>query len=116
MSKPLLTEFGIHHSLESCAKIIQATRPDTLGFGLATSPLGLAAYIVEKFVLHHKWKSTSNGLELSALEASDMFTLDELLDNLMVYWLTGSITSSVRFYKENVARPENLELTNSYQK
>ena len=36
------------------AKIIQATRPDTLGFGLTTSPLGLAAYIVEKFVLHHK--------------------------------------------------------------
>ena len=78
--------------------LFQSTRPDTVGIGLTTSPLGLAAYIIEKF------SSFSNAGHISQPDGNlpQMFTQDEILDNLMVYWLTGSITSSMRFYKENM--------------
>uniref|UniRef100_A0A8C6NUM6 Epoxide hydrolase n=1 Tax=Nothobranchius furzeri TaxID=105023 RepID=A0A8C6NUM6_NOTFU len=76
---------------------IQATKPDTAGCGLNDSPVGLAAYILEKF---STWtKKTNRDLVDGGLERK--FSLDDLLTNVMIYWTTGSIVSSMRFYKEN---------------
>ena len=69
----------------------QATRPQTLGYGLTDSPAGQAAWILEKF-----WAWTDcNG------HPENLFTRDELLDNLMLYWVTASATSSARLYWES---------------
>jgi len=69
----------------------QATRPQTLGYGLADSPVGQAAWIYEKM-----WSWTDNdGTPESAL------TMDEMLDNIMLYWLPGNATSSARLYWES---------------
>jgi epoxide hydrolase len=69
---------------------IQSTRPHTLGFALDDSPAGLCAWIVEKF---RAWSDCDGDIERS-------FTKDQLLDNVMLYWVTGTATSSVRFYAE----------------
>ncbi|XP_023687361.1 epoxide hydrolase 1 [Paramormyrops kingsleyae] len=77
---------------------IQATKPDTAGRGLNDSPVGLAAYILEKF---STWTDPEfKNLEDGGLERK--FSLEDLLTNVMIYWTTGSIISSMRFYKENL--------------
>jgi microsomal epoxide hydrolase len=75
---------------------IQATKPDTVAAGLNDSPAGLAAYIVEKF---STW-SNSDNRNCSDGCITKHFTLDEVLTNVMIYWLNGNIGSSMRFYKE----------------
>lgn len=77
---------------------IQATKPDTIGVGLTHSPLGLAAYILEKFSVatNRSWIDREDGGIL------EKFTMDELLDNIMVYWVTGSISSAGRLYREQM--------------
>jgi microsomal epoxide hydrolase len=69
---------------------IQGTKPQTLGFALNDSPAGLAAWIVEKF---RAWSDCGGDVE-------SVFTKDELLTNITIYWVTGTITSSVRLYCE----------------
>ncbi|HZP40844.1 MAG TPA: epoxide hydrolase [Candidatus Binatia bacterium] len=71
---------------------IQGTKPQTLGYGLNDSPAGLAAWIVEKF---RTWSDCDGNVERR-------FTKDELLTNVMLYWVTDSITSSCRLYWEMV--------------
>ncbi|KAA0718133.1 Epoxide hydrolase 1 [Triplophysa tibetana] len=79
---------------------IQATKPDTAGCGLNDSPVGLAAYILEKF---SSWTDLQNrNLVDGGLEGK--FSLDDLLTNVMIYWTTCSIIPSMRFYKENLKR------------
>ncbi|XP_031835128.1 juvenile hormone epoxide hydrolase 1 [Nomia melanderi] len=87
--KVLIEESGYFH--------IQATKPDTIGAALTNSPDGLAAYILEKI---STWTSKAyrNRDDGGILEK---FTLDEILDNIMVYWITNSITTSARLYAEN---------------
>jgi len=69
----------------------QSTRPQTVGYGLADSPMAQAAWIIEKF-----WAWTDcNGHPENAL------TRDELLDNVMMYWLPGVGASSARIYWES---------------
>ena len=63
---------------------IQGTRPQTLAFALTDSPAGLAAWIVEKF---RAWSDCGGDLEL-------VFTKDQLLANISLYWFTGAIGSS----------------------
>lgn len=70
---------------------IQSTRPQTLGFGLADSPTGQLAWIVEKF---HEWTDPAHELPEDAVD------LDQLLTNVSVYWLTNTATSAARLYKE----------------
>ncbi|RCS21829.1 epoxide hydrolase [Phyllobacterium salinisoli] len=70
---------------------IQSTRPQTLGYALADSPAGLAAWIYEKF---QAWTDNS-GDPASAL------TRDEMLDDITLYWLTNTAVSSARLYREN---------------
>ena len=71
----------------------QSTRPQTLGYGLVDSPAGQLAWILEKF-----WAWTDcDGHPENALSR------DELLDNVMMYWLTATAASSARLYWESFA-------------
>jgi pimeloyl-ACP methyl ester carboxylesterase len=63
---------------------IQGTRPQTLAYGLTDSPAGLAAWIVEKL---RNWSDCNGDVE-------SVFTLDELLANISLYWFTGAVGSS----------------------
>ena len=69
----------------------QSTRPQTIGYGLVDSPAAQAAWIVEKF---YAWTDCDGHPE-------NVLTRDELLDNVMCYWLTGSGASSARLYWES---------------
>jgi pimeloyl-ACP methyl ester carboxylesterase len=80
---------------------IQGTRPLTLGYALNDSPAGLAAWVVDKF-----WAWSDHG---GKLESS--FTKDELLTNVMIYWVTQSMPSSMRIYYESghlLPRPKSM--------
>ncbi|GGF14015.1 epoxide hydrolase family protein [Williamsia phyllosphaerae] len=68
----------------------QSTRPQTIGYSLVDSPVGQAAWIVEKF-----WDWTDHDGDLSAI-----LTRDQILDGVMMYWLTASGASSARIYWE----------------
>ncbi len=72
----------------------QATRPQTLGYGLTDSPAGQAAWILEKF---YAW-TDCDGHPENALNR------DEMLDNIMLYWLNASATSSARLYWESFGK------------
>jgi epoxide hydrolase len=69
---------------------IQGTKPQTLGYALNDSPAGLAAWIVEKF---RSWCDCAGDPE-------KIFTPDELLTNISLYWFTQTATSSARIYYE----------------
>lgn len=69
---------------------IQATRPQTLAYGLSDSPAGLAAWIVEKF---RAWSDCRGDIE-------SRFTKDELLTTVTLYWVTETINASMRRYYE----------------
>jgi pimeloyl-ACP methyl ester carboxylesterase len=70
----------------------QQTRPQTIGYALADSPVGQAAWIYEKF---HAWTDNRG-------QPEDALSRDAMLDNISLYWLTNSAASSARFYLENV--------------
>jgi pimeloyl-ACP methyl ester carboxylesterase len=69
-----------------------ATRPQTIGYGLVDSPAVLCAWIVEKF-----WAWTDHDGRLESV-----ITRDELLDNVMLYWLPGTGASAARLYWESI--------------
>nr|WP_299688850.1 epoxide hydrolase family protein [Hydrocarboniphaga sp.] len=71
---------------------IQRTKPQTLAYGLSDSPAGLAGWIVEKF---RGWSDCGGDIGRS-------FSRDQLLDNISIYWLTGTINSSMRLYFEEI--------------
>jgi pimeloyl-ACP methyl ester carboxylesterase len=73
----------------------QSTRPQTVGYGLVDSPAGLCAWIIEKF---WSWSDCDG-------DPANVFTRDELLDNVMLYWLTAAGASSARMYWESFTRP-----------
>ena len=77
---------------EGAYALIQGTRPYTLARGLNDSPAGLASWIVDKF---HAWSDCDGNVERS-------FTKDELLTNVMLYWVTGTIDSSFLPYADFV--------------
>jgi pimeloyl-ACP methyl ester carboxylesterase len=94
-------------TLEKCRKrmadgtgyqAIQGSKPQTLGYGLNDSPAGLAAWITEKF---HGWTDCDGDLD-------SVVGKDELLTNIMLYWITGTITSSTRLYFESNHVNNNL--------
>lgn len=70
---------------------LQATKPQTVGFALADSPVGQAAWIYEKF----QSKSDNDG------RAEDALAIDDILDTISLYWFTNSAASSARIYWEN---------------
>ena len=69
---------------------IQGSKPQTIGYVLNDSPVGLAAWIVEKF---RAWSDVDGDVE-------SKFTKDELLTNITVYWVTQTATSAARLYYE----------------
>ncbi|XP_017051728.1 juvenile hormone epoxide hydrolase 1 [Drosophila ficusphila] len=86
----ILQEMGYAH--------IQASKPDTIGNALIDNPVGLASYILEKF-------STWTNLSFRSLPDGGLtkrFTYDQLLDNVMIYYVTNSITTSMRLYSESM--------------
>jgi pimeloyl-ACP methyl ester carboxylesterase len=73
----------------------QSTRPQTIGYSLVDSPAGLCAWIIEKF-----WSWTDcDG------DPANVLTRDEMLDNVMMYWLPGTGASSARLYWESFRTP-----------
>ena len=76
---------------EGAYEHVHDTRPQTLAFALADSPVGLASWIVEKF---HAWSDHGGDLLRT-------FPADLLIDNLMIYWASGTIGSSIRAYHES---------------
>ncbi|QLC26937.1 epoxide hydrolase [Parasphingopyxis algicola] len=76
----------------------QSTKPQTLGYALADSPVGQMAWIVEKF---HDWSDCDGHPE-------NVFSRDRLLDNVMLYWLNNAGASSGRLYWHSFAGP-NLD-------
>jgi pimeloyl-ACP methyl ester carboxylesterase len=73
----------------------QRTKPLTLAYGLNDSPIGLCAWIVEKF---YGWSDCKGNIE-------NVFTKDELLSNISLYWFTETIHSSIRLYNETIKAP-----------
>ena len=71
--------------------MLQTTKPQTISYPLNDSPVGLAAWIVEKF---RAWSDCDGDIEKS-------YTKDELLTNIMLYWVTETISSSARLYRED---------------
>jgi microsomal epoxide hydrolase len=88
--KARVAELERFRANESGYQQIQGTKPQTLGYGLTDSPAGLCAWIVEKF---RAWSDCGGDVE-------SRFTKDELLANVTLYWVTGTINSSVRLYYE----------------
>ncbi len=86
------TEFGY--------KAIQSTKPQTLGYGLNDSPAGLAAWILEKW---RSWADTRGKLD-------ERFSRDFLLTTVTLYWVTQTITSSMRDYFDNDNRQFRVTL------
>jgi pimeloyl-ACP methyl ester carboxylesterase len=72
---------------------IQSTRPHTIGFGLTDSPAGQLAWIVEKF---KEWTHPAGDLPEASVDR------DQLLTNVMLYWLTGTAGSAAQLYYESV--------------
>ncbi|MFC4588423.1 epoxide hydrolase family protein [Sphaerisporangium corydalis] len=84
---------------EGAYAAMHRTKPQTAAFGLNDSPAGLAAWIVEKL---RSWSDGDGDVE-------KRFTKDEILTNITIYWLTGTIGSSMRMYHANAAiAPEQL--------
>ena len=71
----------------------QSTRPQTVGYGLTNLPSGQAAWILEKF---WAWTDCDGNPE-------NLLGRDELLDNVMLYWVTATAASSARLYWQSFA-------------
>ena len=80
---------------EGAYAMLQMTKPQTLADGLNDSPIGLASWIVEKF---YGWSDNGGNLDST-------FSKDELLTNIMIYWVTQTIDSSIRGYREELLSP-----------
>ena len=80
---------------EGAYAAIHATKPMTAAYGLNDSPVGLCAWIIEKF---NGWSDNNGNIE-------NVFTKDELLANVTLYWITQTIHSSMRMYNENSKKP-----------
>ncbi|MBW4847849.1 MAG: epoxide hydrolase [Lachnospiraceae bacterium] len=79
-------------SNEGAYMTIQSTKPQTISYGLSDSPVGLAGWIIEKF---RSWSDCNGDLR-------QKFSENELLTNIMIYWVTNTIGSSANMYYENV--------------
>jgi len=78
-------------SKEGAFNLIQSTKPQTLGYGLNDSPVGLASWLVEKLFA---WSDTKGNLDNS-------FSKDEVITIIMIYWTTQTINTSIRRYAED---------------
>lgn len=99
-----LEAFNFYQDWDSGYSKQQSTRPQTLGYGLADSPTGQMAWIIEKYA---QWCDCEvNGLR----HPENAISRDELLDTVMLYWLTNSGASSARLYWESFNNPDMAEI------
>jgi microsomal epoxide hydrolase len=84
--------------------VLQSTKPQTIGAAIHDSPLGLAAYITEKF---YTWSDSRGKIE-------SRFSKDDLITNLMIYWTSGSFTTSVNYYYEFMNGGGFLNMRHAY--
>lgn len=89
--KRMLEQLAFYTRWDSGYASLQSSRPQTLGYALADSPAGQAAWIYEKF---HAWSDHPGAPE-------DLLGYDVLLDNIMLYWLPNAGASSARLYWES---------------
>lgn len=82
-----------HRAQGSAYAAVQASRPQSIGYGLVDSPAALAGWVTEKF---QAWSDCAD-------DPGTVFTSDELLDNLMLYWLPATGASAARIYWESFA-------------
>jgi len=92
--QPALAQLGKYASDGSGYASIQATRPQTLGYGLADSPVGQAMWIYEKF---QAWSDNKG-------DPAEAISVDHMLDDIGLYWLTDTAASSARVYFESFAK------------
>ena len=78
---------------EGAYAMLQGTKPQTLAYGLNDSPVGYAAWIIEKF---RSWSDCDGDLE-------KLYTKDELLTNIMLYWVNGPSVRAVSYREECVS-------------
>lgn len=103
MEQAALVDMGTYMEKGSGYSKQQSTFPQTLGYGLADSPIGQMAWVVEKFYM---WTDCeANGTR----HPENVLTRDELLDNVMMYWLNNTAASSARLYWESFSQP-NMDL------
>jgi len=91
LEQECLAAYQFYQDSDSGYSKQQSTRPQTLGYGLADSPTGQAGWIIEKF---YQWMDCQGHPE-------NIVTRDELLDNVMMYWLPDAGASSARIYWES---------------
>ncbi len=90
-----------YKNIDSGYSKIQSTKPQTIGYALTDSPVGQAAWILEKY-----WAWTdANG------DPGNILSKDEMLDNIMLYWCTASAASSARLYWESFKNPSQKEIS-----
>jgi pimeloyl-ACP methyl ester carboxylesterase len=96
LEQSALAGFAHYDQWDSGYSKQQSTRPQTLGYALVDSPAGQAAWILEKF---WAWTDCDGHPER-------ILTRDELLDNIMLYWVNASAASSARLYWESFRSPK----------
>jgi epoxide hydrolase len=99
--KSSLAAFAAHSKYGTGYSRQQSTRPQSVGYGLVDSPVALAGWIVEKF---HTWTDHDG-------DAATVVGQDELLDNLMMYWLPGTGASAARIYWESFGKLTRAPVT-----
>jgi pimeloyl-ACP methyl ester carboxylesterase len=83
--------------------VIQGTRPQTIGYSLADTPVGLAAWLLD-----HDATSYEHIAQLFAGDPFGSITRDDVLDNISLYWLTNTATSAARLYWEQAKTGKNF--------
>ena len=101
LEQSALAAFQFYQNEDSGYSKQQGTRPQTLGYGLSDSPIGQAGWILEKF---YQWTDCDG-------DPRNIVTVDELLDNVMMYWLTNTSASSARIYWESLNQANNDPVT-----
>tara|TARA_B100001029_G_scaffold172940_1_gene171224 strand:+ start:6925 stop:8055 length:1131 start_codon:yes stop_codon:yes gene_type:complete len=96
-----IQSFQFYQDSDSGYSKQQSTRPQTLGYGLTDSPIGQAAWIIEKF---YQWTDCDGHPE-------NVISRDELLTNIMMYWLTETAASSAKLYWESFGEFNGSEVT-----
>ena len=95
----MLRDAERYYTRLSAYSALQGTRPQTIGYSLADSPVGLAAWIYTLF----DDVSDHDG------DVEDVLTLDQMLDDITLYWLTNTGASSARLYWESMASMTSRE-------
>ncbi len=100
-----LEAFNYYQDWDSGYSKQQSTRPQTLGYGLADSPTGQMAWIIEKYA---QWCDCERD---GVRHPENAVARDELLDTVMMYWLTNAGASSARLYWESFNDPDMSVVT-----